>query len=80
MEIRPQYTSVHYKNSSQHLDNKSENNALPCQYSILTKMKYLVCNNSMKFSLGLEIYANFFHHTYQTQISVVKQQCIKINT
>ncbi|XP_034321090.2 receptor-type tyrosine-protein phosphatase epsilon [Magallana gigas] len=29
MEIRPQYTSVHYKNSSQHLDNKCENNALP---------------------------------------------------
>lgn len=41
MEIRPQYTSVHYKNSSQHLDNKCENNALPCQYSMLTKMKKL---------------------------------------
>uniref|UniRef100_K1PR81 protein-tyrosine-phosphatase n=1 Tax=Magallana gigas TaxID=29159 RepID=K1PR81_MAGGI len=29
MEIRPVYTSAHFKNSSQHLDNKRGNNVLP---------------------------------------------------
>lgn len=74
MEIRPEYTSAHYNNSSQHFNRKREHNVLPCQYILLTynyqqTKKENEKNHLLKLN-ELLFMRSSFSNTSHTQISV----------